>query len=227
MKKREIKSNSARLLEKKFAVTEAELSDPRKWLQDQARERSLNLKWLLAHSDDGVNWGCVDEQGALIISRDVLEKHHDSGQGSGHDKAEVGAALEACPPLRQATLQQARLFSVQAELLLWRDGDNQFHARIIADAPADAPDDSVDWCEAYDEAQMLWGTEGIALPHGFTLWRDGAQGLRHATPPFDGANETEPPRLVVRHYLAKKEVFARVVVSRLVGLASEEFLNHQ
>ncbi|MGH9850950.1 MAG: type III-D CRISPR-associated protein Csx19 [Blastocatellia bacterium] len=229
MKKREIKPNGAQLLKPKFAVTEAELSDPRKWLQDQAREHSLKLEWLLAHADDGVNWGSVDEQGALIISRDALEKHRDDGQGADYDKDEVRAALDACPPLRAATLQQARLFGAKAELLLWRDGDNQFYARIIADTAADAPDDAVDWREAYDEAQMLWGSKNnsIALPHGFTLWRDGAQGLRHAAPPFDGANETAPPRLVVRHYLAKKEVFARVVVSRLIGFAPAASLNQQ
>jgi len=172
------------------------INDVKGWLQRQAGQHKL--KWLLAHADDGVIWGKVNDNGQLITSDSV--------------------ASEVSPPLRAATLQQARLFSEDAELLLWRDGDNQWHARLIRKA---ANGETPTFTEAIDEPQMLWGTHG-EYRNRFTLLRDGAQGLRHAVPmelPLGRNSETTPPRLWVRHYLHKDDNgFTRIVASRLVEL---------
>ncbi len=174
------------------------LSNVKDWLQAQATR--YQLKWLLAHADDGVIWGTVDN-GQLVTSDSV--------------------APEVSPPLRTETLQQARLFAEHAELLLWRDGDNQWHARLIR-RPADG--ETPTFTEAIDEPHMLWGTHGKHC-NGFTVLWDGAQGLRHAVPmelPLGENNETDPPRLWVRHYLQEDpNGFTRIVVSRLFDLRLE------
>lgn len=181
------------------------LTDPREWLAAKAREHGL--KWLLATADDGIIWGVV-ENGALRIS-------HDAAQGNGE-------AEKVCAALRKETLQQARLFAQGAELVLWRDGRNVWQARLIKDANDTALEQAT-WVHHFDEPQLLWGTHGRHLKHDFTLLRDGDQGLRHAVPmtlPLGDGGKTEPPRLLVRHYL-NKEGFARVVASRLVDLKTE------
>lgn len=201
-------------------VPEADLTDLLSWLQTQALElRKIAAPvWLLAHSDDGINWGVLDQSGDLIISRKALADSENDPGVSPRQKDEIETALKACPELHAVTLQQARLFNAQAELLLWRDGDGNFHSRVIADVAAN---DQADWIESFEEPQVLWGSPDVSLKHGFTLLRDGAQGLRHALPrvlPTKSDGSITLPRLVVRHYLAKDEVFARVVSSRLTGL---------
>jgi CRISPR-associated protein (TIGR03984 family) len=170
----------------------------REWLQAQANQ--YRLKWLLAHADDGVIWGELRD-GRLVTSDSV--------------------ASVVSPPLRAETLQQARLFSEDAELLLWRDGDNRWHARFIRQ-PLDG--ETPTFTEAIDEPQMLWGTHGEHR-NGFTLLRDGAQGLCHAVPmelPLGENQKANPPRLWVRHYLQEDDNgFARIVASRLVKLSEE------
>jgi CRISPR-associated protein (TIGR03984 family) len=193
-----IESHPARLKDVPLPTTGP--TDLRSWLQEQAKEH--NLTYLLAHADDGVIWGVIQSDGTLKTS-------HEAAQGNA--KAEA-----VCPPLRLLTLQQARLFGKDAELLLWRDGDNVFHARLIEDAKGGG---TADWKEAYDEAQLLWGTQkakDVELTHGFTLLEDGAQGLRHAVPLTPDMTK-QRVQLIVRHYLADED-FARVAVSRLVAL---------
>lgn len=173
------------------------------WLEQQAATHGL--RWLLAHADDGVVWGRVDK---------------DAANKTAQLKTSDSVAPDVSPHLRLRTLQAARLFSSEAELLLWRDGDNHFQARLISDV---ATPDEGDWTEAFDERQMLWGTHGESKAEGFTLLRDGAQGLRHAVPvavALNAKGDSTPPRLVVRHYLNRKG-FARVVASRLVGFEEE------
>jgi CRISPR-associated protein (TIGR03984 family) len=175
------------------------INDVKEWLQTQAATHEL--KWLLAHADDGVIWGKVENR-SLLTSDTV--------------------APEVSPPLRSETLQQARLFAEHAELLLWCDGDNQWHARLIRQ-PADG--ETPTFTDAIDEPQLLWGTHGEHR-NGFTLLRDGAQGLRHAVPvelPLGQNHEAKPPRLWVRHYLQDDENgFTRIVASRLVDLKEED-----
>lgn len=189
--KREIKSYPA-VVE---LIPISSIGDVKDWLRTQASQ--YQLKWLLAHADDGVIWGTVNN-GQLVTSDSV--------------------APEVSPSLRTETLQQARLFAEDAELLLWRDGDNQWHARLIR-RPADG--EIPTFKEAIDEPHMLWGTHGKHC-NGFTVLWDGAQGLRHAVPmelPLGENNETDPPRLWVRHYLQEDpNGFTRIVVSRLLRL---------
>lgn len=179
-------------------ITVEAISDVKDWLQKHGAQ--YDLKWLLAHADDGVIWGELRNK-QLITSDSV--------------------APEVSPPLRTETLQQARLFAEHAELLLWRDGDNQWHARLIRDA---VEGENPTFTEAIDEPQLLWGTHGEHR-NGFTLLRDGAQGLRHAVPmelPLGENNKTEPPRLWIRHYLQDDQNgFTRIVASRLLDLKQE------
>jgi CRISPR-associated protein (TIGR03984 family) len=169
------------------------------WLQAQAVAH--DLQWLLAHADDGVIWGKLDDKGKLLISHSV--------------------APDVSPPLRTETLQQARLFSEAGELLLWHDGENLWHARLIH-PPTNGETPTL--TEAVDEMWILWGTHGEHCS-GFTLVRDGAQGLRHAIPmelPLNTKQEVELPRLWVRHYLQEDgNGFTRIVASRLLGLRME------
>jgi CRISPR-associated protein (TIGR03984 family) len=177
-----------------------EISDPSEWLQQQAA--AGGFCWLLAHADDGVIWGRLDD-GRLLTS-------HDAALGDAE-------AAGVCPPLRASTLQQARVFGSAGELLLWRDGEGGWNARIIRDGGAG---DLAQWKEAFDEPQLLWGTHGRQLLQGFTFLEHGAEGLRHAVPlalPLGETGATTPPRLVVRHYLDDVP-FAQIAASRLVEL---------
>lgn len=187
-------------------IAASELTDVKGWLQAKAIE--YQLRWLLAHADDGVMWGKLDG-GHLITSYDAVQADPE--------------AQRVCPPLRLETLQQARFFAEHAELLLWRDGDNAWHARLISDS---TNAQTAEWKDAIDEAHMLWGTDTRPLQHGFTLMSDGAQGLRHAVPlevKGQFAEQKRPPRLVVRHYVKEDLTgFTRIVASRLVALHMEE-----
>lgn len=175
-------------------------SDLKSWLEEQAA--TYSLKWLLAHADDGVIWGRVDDK-ALKLSSDVSPK--------------------ISPPLRNETLQMARLFGVDAELLLWRDGDNAWRARLIKD---NVPTKGATYQEAIDERYILWGTEPEDVGGSFTLIRDGVEGLVHVLPiqvagKYDIHNR--PLRLHVRHYLTEDELgFVRIATSRLVDLLVEK-----
>jgi len=178
----------------------AELLEPatigniRHWLEGQATV--YKLTYLLAHADDGVIWGRVEHN--QILTSD-------------------GIKPEVSPPLLVDTLQQARIFSPDAELLLWRDGDQAWHARLIRPPHAgEAPT----FIEAIDEPQILWGTHTKQLEDGFTLMTDGAQGLCHVVPlTVNGSSDgqTRPLRLLVRHYVREDNSgFARIVASRLM-----------
>ncbi len=182
------------------------LTDIAAWLGTKARESQL--KWLLAHADDGLIWGRFDGN-ELITS-------HEAIQGDPQ-------AQKVCPPLRLETLQQARIFAEHAELLLWRNGDGIWQARLICDA---TDGQTADWTDAIDEKQILWGTDTRPLQHGFTLMSDGAQGLRHAVPlevRGSFAEQTRPLRLIVRHYVKEDSTgFALIAASRLVDLRKEQ-----
>lgn len=195
------------------------LTDLTAWLTDQAKTYSLD--WLLAHLDDGVVWG-KRQGGRLVLASEILKKMQQQ------ENPEVKATYGVTPELRLDTLQQARLFNEKAELLLWRDGDNQLQARLIQD-PSD--EITVTWLECFDEPQLLWGTHGIFADDEFTLIWDGSQGMHQIVPiklELDSESKivkNKEPKLRVRHYLSK-EGEARVVASRLFGIDNEEEVNH-
>lgn len=169
-------------------------TDINQWFAQHATEKGLTF--FLAHADDGVMWGRLDETGKLRLSGDAFP-----------DKVKV--------ELRPQTLQQARLFGEGGELFVWRDGDGQWNGRYLSDVGFVKED-------ILNETHLLWG-KASHLPgpqDGFTLMRDGSQGLLHAVPIELARNKTAV--LHVRHYLAYDEQGqAYVAVSRLVEVKEE------
>ncbi len=188
--------------------------NPTEWLSRQMQAHKL--KYLLAHVDDGVIWGRLDDQ-KLITSNEVAPKHS--------------------PPLREEMLQTARIFADAGELLIWRDEVSKWAGRLITEItksnttdeqanhpstePA-LPAPTVEWTKAFDEYQILLGTKAETLERDFALMSEGSQGLFHVVPlHLEGKidEQVRPLRLVVRHYLkADDNGFLRVNASRLVDL---------
>jgi CRISPR-associated protein (TIGR03984 family) len=171
--------------------------DLQKWLQKQASE--YNLKYLLAHAEDGVIWGKFQE-GNLITADSIFSQF---------------------AKLRPSTLQQCRIFGESSEVMLWQT-DEGFKARLIED-------EHIDKKEYICEYQILWGTHGQKQEsEGFTLVWDGKQGLKHAVPFTDIQLEKDgklknPVRLQVNHYIDYDDAgVARIYLSRLVNLTAKE-----
>jgi CRISPR-associated protein (TIGR03984 family) len=174
------------------------------WLEQQVTE--YNLKYLLAHADDGVVWGRFDD-GKLTTAEKVFYP------------CNFNVHL---PKLRLLTLQQCRVFGKKAEVLLWQTGI-KWKARLIEHS---------DTLKFIEECQVLWGTQKEkgqqgedGERQGFTLVSDGSQGLKHAVPltniPFsnDKKNLYRPIRLIVHHYIDYDESgVAKIYLSRLVDL---------
>ncbi|MCB0174063.1 MAG: TIGR03984 family CRISPR-associated protein [Anaerolineae bacterium] len=176
-------------------------ANPESWLAQQATQHQL--KYLLAHADDGVIWGVFD----------------------GNRFAFSSGVAPNSPDFRTETLRSLRLFGEQAELLLWRD-DTIWHSRLVVDGAGPAR-------PSFTENQMLWGTEKKGGSAGFTWLVDGSQGQSHAVPldltdeHFNrpGLDLFRPVRLRVRHYLGREAGSAgmqRIILSRLVDLYAEE-----
>jgi CRISPR-associated protein (TIGR03984 family) len=185
-------------------VTEAITDDTalKTWLLQQALD--YELRYLLAHADDGVVWGYFSE-GKLTIAHDVFSQF---------------PKLPQFPRLRLSTLQQCRIFGVNSEVLLWRTQQG-WRSRVIHDSPTETryPDIII-------EDQVLWGTQG-KVQDGFTLLSDGQQELYHAVPltniQFDDPKKlNRPVRLKVKHYIEyDNDGLARIGLSRLVDLFAE------
>lgn len=172
------------------------------WMLQQASDHEL--RYLLAHADDGVIWGYFSE-GKLAIAHDVFPQF---------------PKLPQFPELRLFTLQQCRIFGVNGEVLLWRT-EKGWRSRVISDLPTETqhPDIII-------ENQVLWGTQG-KVQDGFTLLSDGQQELYHAVPltniQFDDPKTlNRPVRLKVKHYIEyDDDGLARIGLSRLVDLFAE------
>jgi CRISPR-associated protein (TIGR03984 family) len=163
------------------------------WLRQQAKAGDV----LLAHQDDGVVWGKAHKDGDWVTS---------------------DAVLSTSPALKGDYLWSARLFNAQREILLWRDGDGNWHAREISDGASEGEPDFTEW---YDEPQLLWGDHGkheVVNGVTFTMLEEGAQGLRHAPPKAIA----ERGKLSTRNYIGYDEDgCAFVKASRLVVLEEE------
>ena len=172
---------------------QADQNDPLSWLQRQARAGDV----LLAHQDDGVIWGKAHADGDWVTS---------------------DAVLNTSPALKGDCLWSARLFNAQREILLWRDGDGNWHAREISDGASEGEPDFTEW---YDEPQLLWGDHGkheVVNGVTFAVLEEGAQGLRHAPPKAIA----ERGKLSTRNYIGYDEDgCAFVKASRLVVLEEE------
>jgi len=161
------------------------------WLHPLGRDYSV--RWLLAHADDGVIWGRWTEDGVDVLGTRL----------EGRDP--MYRSDFSYPELRASTLQTLRAFGPSAEVLLWRDGDGAWRARLVRDA---REGEKARFAEAFDEEQILWGTKGKPIGDGmFVEMSDGAQGLRHAVPlpgaAGDHGTNVRPLRLCVRHYVAE------------------------
>lgn len=197
----------------------AGIENVKTWLVEQTKAYHMAAPcYLLAHANDGVIWGRLDEDGNLLTSYDALENTEVSGKW---DISRVALAKKTLPPLRIETLQQARLFNKDAELYVWRDGDGKaWHGRLIKNV---SEDETAVWSESFDEPQLLWGTHGTYLVNDFTLLEDRAQGLYHAVPlklSLDSNKNGELKKshqLLIRHYLTSEGV-TQVIASRLVAL---------
>ncbi|MBD2426956.1 CRISPR-associated protein Csx19 [Phormidium sp. FACHB-1136] len=165
------------------------------WIEAQFKE--YNLKYLLAHADDGVIWG-----------------HFRTGKLSTSN-----AVLEQSPPLRIMTLQQCRIFGKAGEVLLWNT-NNTWNARLLFDPP-----DKKHIIEERQLLWGTHGKK--REPEGFTCLKDGSQGLKHAVPFTEIELENDgklvqPVRLVVHQFIDyDDDGLARVTLSRLVDLTTE------
>jgi CRISPR-associated protein (TIGR03984 family) len=169
--------------------------DPRTWL---AKRMNEGMPWLLAHADDGVIWGELQNDGTLLLSSDIF-----------NDPAEYPSVAV---PLRAITLQQARIFGPAGEILIWRINEG-FAGRTIEDGKITLEALPV-------EKHLLWhqGNPVKVDPQsGFALLQEGQQGQRHAPPVIpDGKRR---PALKVRHYVDyDDEGQAYIALSRLVAL---------
>jgi len=166
-------------------------TDPIAAIHEQAN-KGLQ-KYLLAFSDDGVTWGCIEDSD-LVLSSDYF--------------------LNISPTLREKTLKEVRLFGHVSEWFLWC-GEKGWHSREIVDGEGDDG-------EAFTESIILWGRnvskrEGKG---GFFLAEEADLGIKHA-PPKELKNR-HSLRLKVRHYLDFDEEGAVFVkLSRLVDLFNE------
>ena len=155
--------------------------------------------YLLAHADDGVIWGRFDD-GSLTTAADVFRQAAD--------------AQEVVVELRPKTLQQARLFGTEGEILIWKDNKG-FTARLLNEEHVPADD------ILPNEDVWLWGTgmevEGVAAEANFTLMHEGLQGLRHAPPVVQAIDQRYGLR--IRHQLNYDDRGqAYIAYSRLVNL---------
>ncbi|MEG4166129.1 MULTISPECIES: type III-D CRISPR-associated protein Csx19 [unclassified Microcoleus] len=177
------------------------------WLQAKAKQYQFQnllshgddrVIWLLAHADDGVIWGKFRGDDYKLVT-------------SGDEDV-----FPQLAKLRSPTLQQCRIFGKNAEVMLWKVGQN-WKARLVQD-------DNKPKCLP-DEDQILWGTKVEKESKGFSLVSDGSQGLKHAVPltgiTFTG-KDSRPLRLKVRHYIDYDDEsgVARIYLSRLVDLYS-------
>ncbi|WP_041780765.1 type III-D CRISPR-associated protein Csx19 [Allocoleopsis franciscana] len=172
--------------------------DLKSWLEIQARE--YQLKNLLAHAEDGVIWG--------------------EFRGQNYELATSGEAFPQLTQLRFSTLQQCRTFGKNAEVMLWKVGQDDWKARSIQDSHLSEKD-------YIPEDQILWGTKAEKESNGFTLVSDGSQGLRHGVPLSNirdkFKNGKRLLRLTVRHYIEYScDGVARIYLSRVVNLFADK-----
>lgn len=160
------------------------------WLQKQASK--YNLKYLLAHAEDGVIWGKFKD-GNLITADSVFSEF---------------------PKLRRSTLQQCRAFGETSEVMLWQTNEG-FKARLIQDEKDTEliPENHILWGTQADKicgdfTLVSDGSQG--LRHAVPL----------TNIKFDENQKLyRPLRLSVHHYIDYDDSgVARIDLSRLVNL---------
>ena len=150
---------------------------------------SGQFSYLLAHADDGVIWGKIENK-TLALSSDAYP--------------------DVSPKLRMETLRELRLFGKDAEWFLWRFEDG-WRARLIKDGKGPQMD-------VFTESYLLWGTDSVgAAKTPFTLVQEADTGIRHAPPlVLKGRHSLH---LLMRHYLEDDQAGVVLIkLSRLVDL---------
>lgn len=149
--------------------------------------------WALCHCDDGVTWGRL-ESGAWKLGSSVFP--------------------DLCPTPSEISIQELRVFSRAAEVLLWR-ADDGLRGRVLWDSVPPLSDGAT---RPADEDRLLLAGRGGEPRDGFTRVGDGT-GAEQALPlrVTDGPS-TSWPRLCVRHYFARDAETGgvRVAATRLV-----------
>jgi CRISPR-associated protein (TIGR03984 family) len=169
----------------------------RVWLTEQAKTHKL--RWLLAHTDCGVIWGAMRDDGLRLS----CEAFADEFPGVWLDRA---------------TLQQGRLFGEDGELLLWQGGQG-LQAILRRDSAGEST------TLYLDEAHLLWGNRKRGEhDDGFILLAEGSQGIVHAPPLENAPGDKKRAALHVRHYLTEEEAtgLLRITASRLVKILEPE-----
>lgn len=157
-------------------------------LKKQASKHDLSC--LLSYHNDGVVWGRFDGQEWKL--------------SSGRFKADIS------PAFRAMTLLQCRAFGDDAELFIWA-ASGQLKASILREGSGDE-------MPYFDQTQLLWGTHLVGKPKdGFSLLREGRQGMQHIVP-LAVTILKQRLRLLVRNYMDYEAHQAYVKWSRLVKL---------
>lgn len=175
------------------------------WLlgeESQPPELPGGLKWALAHCDDGVTWGRWDAaEGRWLLAS--------------------GVKPDVSPRPARGRLQQLRLFGPEAEVFIWRDGE-ELLGRVLKDADALPAEDPL---RPSKENRILLGDHVLeSLPNGFTHVGDRAG--QHQVLPLavgDEQLQTRRARLSVRHYWQQdpESGAVRVAATRLVDVFIE------
>ena len=152
-----------------------------------------NHAWVLCHSDDGVTWGRRGGEGWHLAST---------------------VFPDLCPVPSETGLQEMRVFSPEAEVLIWRT-EESLCGRVLRDT---SPGDVQEALRPDTEDRLLLSGRVSERRDGFTRVCNGAGAeqilpLRVAEGP-----SSRWPRLRVRHYFARddKTGCVRVAATRLV-----------
>jgi len=160
------------------------------------------FRWALAYCHDGVTWGRCDDGdgGRWVLGSSV--------------------APNECPLPTDKNVLELRLFGLDAEVLLWREGA-RLKGRLLEDLHKDVS--APGFLQPLREELLLRGRTAQPLTNGFSLVEDGT-GARQVVPVNVSGTAARRLRLVVRHYCSRlpHNGVVRVALTRLVDLVLEE-----
>jgi CRISPR-associated protein (TIGR03984 family) len=174
----------------------------------KAPEGAPDLKFALAHCDDGVTWAKWDADG--------------NRWRTGHE-----ANPKVSPPVRRETLQELRLFGEAGEVLIWRTEEGLCGRGLWDREEATDPEKPWGPLPPAGEDRILRGDfvrEKSAEGFSYIADRAGAEQVI----PLEVSKkdlENRRVRLQVRHYFQRDEQntgAVRVAATRLVGIAIKE-----
>jgi len=149
--------------------------------------------WLLCHSDSGVTWGRRDG-GEWRLASDFFP--------------------ELCPVPSEIGIQEMRVFSPKAEVLIWR-ADSGLRGRMLVDEDCGQVEDAL---RPDNEERLLLSGQVYEERDGFTRVSDAAGAEQVLPLRIEKGASTGWPRLCVRHYFTREDKTGsiRVVATRFV-----------